>query len=983
MSGSTLSIDPSQLNELALGDEVVITVSYAVSDGTTSIANTATVSLAGVNDAPVVTPISDTKSEEDAAFTVDLLAGSSDPDGDTLSLVGTPTVTAVDGDGNSVSVPPGGVSFSDNIMSVDPNAFNPLNTGQSLTFQAAYRVTDGTASTANTATITINGFTDPFVTISDPGDFSLAENNPGDVTAITIGQVSASGHATVSYDFANGTQADGDYRIDSSTGAITYVGTGKNYEAGSTPSNIATSASLSTTVTSFLNFTVEQALANMVDGDVSTSGISDYSVHPENADGDTITFDFDANYNDPTFVFYSRTNLTDLPNIDGSTLEYKRQGQTVHTETLDSSTHSNFVITVDSPDNFDFDQVVLTFSGDDQNFREVEILAKQSPVDTLEVRATSGSVTDVTFVDVAITDVSEPLVLSNALADQTGKMATSSSFTIPADSFIDPDGTDITYNATLIDGSALPSWISFDAATRTFAISDQGPSGRLGIRVTASSGGDTVRDDFNLFMTENFAAQAAVSSQVTDWNSGTTDENLAAITDGITSTTGDLDYAVHPQNADKLTLTFDMLGSFQAGSFVFYNRTGGTVANRERINDSTVTFRANGSDVFSGVLSHANEVNGTITLAPATNIVFDEVILTFDGDSQNFREIEIYGLPMIEFTSAESFTINENTGNANVFTLAATADAAVTYSFIDGSQVSGDYSINASTGVITYNGSGFDYENSQMVNRAPMASITTTISNFLNFSVSDALDNMVDGNTSSSGADNYSVSPTGADGKNIVFDFGEALTQGGLRFYNRVGSNQDLIDGSTVEFRRNGSQVHSETLVSANAVNDIISIDAPLNVVFDSVVLTFSGDAQNFREVEIFGVPDGTGSLFVRATSGSYSRDMMVDVIVGDVNEAPQPNGVIGDQTVQEGEKGELTLADDLFIDPEGDNLSFTATMVDGTDLPDFILFDGDQGQFQFEPGPADADKYDIRVFASDGQLSSYVEFTLTVEDVL
>ena len=44
------------------------------------------------------------------------------------------------------------------------------------------------------------------------------------------------------------------------------------------------------------------------------------------------------------------------------------------------------------------------------------------------------------------------------------------SFTVPVDSFNDIDAGDtLSYSATLADGSALPSWLSFDAATRTFS----------------------------------------------------------------------------------------------------------------------------------------------------------------------------------------------------------------------------------------------------------------------------------------------------------------------------------------------------------------------------------------------------------------------------------------------------------------------------------------------------------------------------------
>ena len=55
------------------------------------------------------------------------------------------------------------------------------------------------------------------------------------------------------------------------------------------------------------------------------------------------------------------------------------------------------------------------------------------------------------------------------LADQTFAEDSPVSFTLPANSFSDADGDALTYTATLSNGAALPSWLSFDAASRTFS----------------------------------------------------------------------------------------------------------------------------------------------------------------------------------------------------------------------------------------------------------------------------------------------------------------------------------------------------------------------------------------------------------------------------------------------------------------------------------------------------------------------------------
>ena len=81
------------------------------------------------------------------------------PDG-RLSVSGTPTITAVDGSSRSVTLPDGAASVSGNNLSVDPTLFNDLDDGESVVITVTYDVSDGTTTTQNTATITINGAND-------------------------------------------------------------------------------------------------------------------------------------------------------------------------------------------------------------------------------------------------------------------------------------------------------------------------------------------------------------------------------------------------------------------------------------------------------------------------------------------------------------------------------------------------------------------------------------------------------------------------------------------------------------------------------------------------------------------------------------------------------------------------------------------------------------------------------------------------------
>ena len=88
----------------------------------------------------------------------------------------------------------------------------------------------------------------------------------------------------------------------------------------------------------------------------------------------------------------------------------------------------------------------------------------------------------------AVIGVNETPVLSAALASQTATLGSRFEFTLPEGSFTDPDiGDTLRYTVTLDSGAALPSWLVFDANTRSFS-GTPGASdlGVITLRVTAT-----------------------------------------------------------------------------------------------------------------------------------------------------------------------------------------------------------------------------------------------------------------------------------------------------------------------------------------------------------------------------------------------------------------------------------------------------------------------------------------------------------------
>ncbi|PRY06781.1 putative secreted protein (Por secretion system target) [Pontibacter ummariensis] len=91
-------------------------------------------------------------------------------------------------------------------------------------------------------------------------------------------------------------------------------------------------------------------------------------------------------------------------------------------------------------------------------------------------------------------------VVAYPIPDQSGTAGSALSFTFAANAFSDADGDPLSYSASLSNGSALPSWLSFNASTRTFSGTPSETNvGLLTILVKASDGkGGTASDAFDL-----------------------------------------------------------------------------------------------------------------------------------------------------------------------------------------------------------------------------------------------------------------------------------------------------------------------------------------------------------------------------------------------------------------------------------------------------------------------------------------------------
>ncbi|GAB5388094.1 MAG: hypothetical protein Alpg2KO_10620 [Alphaproteobacteria bacterium] len=205
----TIAYDPSTVfNSLAVGDTATDTFSYTVTDehGATATA-TATITITGVNDSPVAGADARTVGEDALTIMSDLLLNDTDPDGDSLEIVGLVTSNA-----NFTTV--GTVSFTAGTVTYDTaGQFEYLALGETASDVFRYRIGDGNGGfTTGRVVMTIEGANDAPTANDDTAmGFADAAFNTGDVlandtdpdasdvlTVISFDAVSANG-ALISY----------------------------------------------------------------------------------------------------------------------------------------------------------------------------------------------------------------------------------------------------------------------------------------------------------------------------------------------------------------------------------------------------------------------------------------------------------------------------------------------------------------------------------------------------------------------------------------------------------------------------------------------------------------------------------------------------------------------------------------------------------------------------------------------------------------
>ncbi|MCW5319411.1 hypothetical protein GTQ43_39390 [Nostoc sp. KVJ3] len=128
--------------------------------------------------------------------------------------------------------------------------------------------------------------------------------------------------------------------------------------------------------------------------------------------------------------------------------------------------------------------------------------AGQTKAETFTVKSVDGTASK--NITVTINGVNDAPTVANALPDKTTIENSGFNFTVPANTFADVDTSNtLTYTATLDNGNALPSWLTFNTTTRIFSGTPVAANvGIISVKVTAKDNSNaTVSDIFNLTVT--------------------------------------------------------------------------------------------------------------------------------------------------------------------------------------------------------------------------------------------------------------------------------------------------------------------------------------------------------------------------------------------------------------------------------------------------------------------------------------------------
>ena len=1051
-NASTRTFSGTPLNANVGAIDVKVT---ATDSGSASISDTFSITVTNTNDAPTVAnAIADQAATEDSAFsyqfasnvfadvdvgdsftyTATLSDGSDLPswlsfDADTRTFSGTPLnanvgvvavkVTATDGSSATVAdtfnitvtntndaptvanAIPNQTIAEDSALSFqfNSNVFADVDVGDSFTYTAT--LSDGSALPswlsfdADTRTFSgmpLNanvGAIDVKVTATDSGSaaitdtFSITVTNTNDAPTVAnaIADQAATEDSAFSYQFASNVFADVDVGD-----SFTYTATLS--DGSDLPSWLSFDADTRTFSGTPLNANVGVVAVKVTATDGSSATVAD-------------TFNITV------------TNTNDAPTVANAI-----PNQTIAEDSaLSFQFNSNVFADVDVGDSFTYTATLsdgsalpswLSFDADTRTFSGMPLNANVGAIDVKVTATDSGSAAITDTFSITVTNTNDAPTVANAIADQAATENSAFSYQFASNVFADVDaGDSFTYTATLSDGSALPSWLAFNADTRTFSGTPLNANvGAIDVKVTATdSGSASISDTFSITVTNTndaptvanaIADQAATedsafsyqfaSNVFADVDVGDSFTYTATLSDGsdlpswLSFDADTRTFSGTPLNANvgaidvKVTATDSVSAAITDTFSITVTNTNdaptvaNAIADQAATEDSAFSYQF-ASNVFADV-DVGDSFTYTATLSDGSDL---PSWLSFDADTRTFSGTPLnanVGVVAVKVTATDGSsatvadTFNITVTNTNDAPTVANAipnqtiaeDSALSFQF--NSNVFADVDVGDS---FTYTATLSD--GSALPSWLSFDADTRTFSGMpLNANVG-AIDVKVTATDSGSAAitDTFSITVTNTNDAptvaNAIAD--QAATENSAfsyQFASNVFADVDAGDSFT----------YTATLSDGSAL--------PSWLAFNADTRTFSGTPLNAN----------VGAIDVKVTatdSGSASISDTFSITVTNTNDAPTVANAIADQAATEDSAFSYQFASNVFADVDvGDSFTYTATLSDGSDLPSWLSFDADTRTFSGTPLNANVGVVAVKVTATDGSSATVADtFNITV----
>jgi VCBS repeat-containing protein len=625
--------------------------------------------------------------------------------------------------------------------------------------------------------------------------------------------------------------------------------------------------------------------------------------------------------------------------------------------------------------------------------------------DSFTYKVTDGKLTSAPVtVTLNVAAVNDAPTVDHALTAQAFNEDTAWTYLVPADTFADIDSATLTYSATLANGSALPAWLHFDAATRTFSgTPPQDENGALDLKVIASDGQLSASSTFTVTI-----------NAVNDLPTGVAPVALTAIAEDSaprTITTAEL--LGTAADVDNTLSVSDLAISTGKGSLVAGSTTGTWVYTPATNDDTSVSFTYKIVGDVTGPISTTATLDITPVNDAPTGIAL--VVLTAIAEDSGPRTIttaQLLGAAAdvdntlsvsdLAISGGKGTLVAGATTGTWIYTPAANDDASVAFTYKIVGDAAGPISTAATlditpvndlpTGVapvaltaIAEDGTPRTITTAELLGTAADVDNTLSVSDL---AISAGKGTLVAGST----AGTWVYTPAANDDTSVSFTYKITGDAAGPINTTATLDITPVNDAPVVANAIGAQSVNEDTAwaftvpanIFADADGDALTYSATLDGGALPAWLSFNTSTGAFS-----GTPplnfNGSYTIAVYASDNSKAAAAVstFTLTVAPVNDAPVVANAIGAQSVNEDTAWAFTVPANTFADADGDALAYSATL-DGAALPAWLSFNTSTGAFSGTPPLNFNGSYTIAVYASDNSkfAAAVSTFTLTVAPV-